>query len=410
MSRFFRGAARHPDFRHLWAAQAISLVGTGLGALPFTAILFLDASGTEMALLAACGVLPGLLVGLPAGAWVDRVRRRPVLIAADLVRAVALASLLGAAAFDALRIEHLCAVALVNGAMEVLFDIAYVAYVPALVPEEELVDANARLAASASVAEASSFSAGGWIAQLAGSLWAVAADAASFVASAAFLARIRTAEPAPERPAAEPALLAEMAAGWTAIRADGRLAAIGAATVALGLGHGLIGAVILLFGTRDLGIGAGVLGLVFGVGGLTSLLGSLVAGRAGTRLGPGRAMIAGAAVFLVGTLLIVVASGPPAVGVLFLVGSQLLGDPSYTVREVNEMAVRQAVTPPAVFGRVNGALRFAQLVAMLAGSLVAAGLAPVVGSRGVLAAGLVAHVGVLAALLSSRQLRAGGPR
>ena len=406
MPSLLGGAARHPDFRRLWAAQSISLLGTGLGALPFAALLFLDASGTDMALLAACTIAPGLLVGLPAGAWVDRLRRRPLLIAADLGRAGALASLLIAAALGHLRIEHLFAVALVNGALEIVFDAAYLAHVPSLVPPGDLVDANSRLAASASVAEATSFGIGGWVAQLAGSLWAIALDAFSYLTSALFVWRMQAVEPGPApEPGGSPNILREVAEGGRTIAHDSRLAAIGGASIALGLGHGFIGAVILVFANRDLGLGTGWLGLIFGIGGLTSLLGALAAGPLAARLGTGRAMVLAAAISGASSLTLVAAGGPAWAAALVLIAGQLLGDPFSTIREVNEVTIRQSVAPPHMLGRVNSGFRFAQLVAMLAGSLIAAALVPLTGLRAMLATGAACNLAVPVILALSRDFR-----
>ncbi|MGE5597704.1 MAG: MFS transporter [Hyphomicrobiales bacterium] len=249
------GLWHHPAFLRLWAAQSVSLLGTGLGALPFTAILFLHASGTEMAILTGAITAPGLVLGLAAGSWADRVRRRPLLIAADLGRAAALASLPIAAAFGALAMPQLYAVAFITGSLTVVFDVAHLSYVPSLVSREQLVEANSKLAASASIAEAGSFSLGGWLVQLFGALTAVVADACSFLVSACFLLSIRGNEPPPARDAApEAGVLAGLAAGARVALADGRLAGLLFASAATSIADGIIGSVILLFGSRDLGL------------------------------------------------------------------------------------------------------------------------------------------------------------
>ena len=151
---------QNADFLKLWSAQSVSVAGSLLGALQLTAVLALEASPVQMSLLAASGLLPALLFGLPAGAWVDRVRRRPLLIAADLGRVALLGSIPAAWALGVLRIEQLYLVAFFHGLLTIFFDVAYRSYLPSLVPREQLVEANSRLSASASVAEVGAFSLG----------------------------------------------------------------------------------------------------------------------------------------------------------------------------------------------------------------------------------------------------------
>src|SRR5688572_13662707 len=164
----FDGLWRHPDFVRLWSAQTISVFGsliTGT-AIPFTAILVLDASPREVALLAAANHVPGLIFGVAAGVWVDRLRRRPVMIAADLGRAALVTTIPLAYAFDALTIGHLYAVALSAGMLTIFFDVAYQSYLPTLVSRDELVEGNSKLAATASVSEFAGFSVSGWLVQV----------------------------------------------------------------------------------------------------------------------------------------------------------------------------------------------------------------------------------------------------
>src|SRR5215212_5723091 len=151
-----RGLWRHADFRRLWAAQSTSLFGSEITALalPLMAVLLLDASPIEMGLLAAAGTAPFLLCSLPAGVWVDRRRRRPVLIAADVARAVLLLSIPVTAWLRVLRIEQLYVVTFIAGVLGVFFEVAHYAYVPSLVGRESVVEGNSKLQISYSAAEA----------------------------------------------------------------------------------------------------------------------------------------------------------------------------------------------------------------------------------------------------------------
>ncbi len=195
-SRFFTGLWAHPDFVRLWAGTTTSTFGSLIGqlALSFTAIVYLDASAPEVAILGACLLVPGFLVSPFAGVWVDRLRRRPIMIVTDLGRAVALFSVPIAAVFGGLTMVQLYAVAAVNSALGVFFMSAYQSYLPTLVKRQELLEGNAKLAGTASVAEVASFSLSGWLVQLLKAPGAVAIDGLSFLVSAYFVWRIKQPE------------------------------------------------------------------------------------------------------------------------------------------------------------------------------------------------------------------------
>lgn len=410
-ARFSRGLWRHPDFLRLWAGTSISLMGTGLGAVPFTALLYLRASASEMAFLGVAQVAPGLAGGLLAGAWVDRVRRRPLLIAADLARAALLLSLPAAAIVGTLTMAQLYAVAVLLGGCEIVFDVAYQSYLPTLVAREDLVEANSRLAASQSVAETGAFSIGGWIAQLTSALVAATADALSFLGSALFLWSIRAPEPAPGAREGGVGFLREALGGFATLPRDGRLLGIAGNVVGTRLARGLIGAVILIYGNRELGLPAGVLGMIFAVGGVTSLAGTFVADAAARRLGLGRSLVVAGVVTSLTTLLLPLARGPAALATAFLIAGQVFDDPAEAVLEINRTTLQQAVTPHNVRGRVNAAFRLLELAAMLVGALAAAWLAPAAGLRAVLVAGMACRALGAASLALSparRELSAAG--
>ena len=391
-----RGLWRHGDFLKLWSGQTISLFGTGLGALPFAAIFLLDASVMEMAVLAAAGTAPALLFGLVAGVWVDRLPRRPVLIVANLGRAALLGTVIVAAVFDFLRIEHLFAVAFLAGTLEIFFDLAYVAYLPSLVERDELLEGNSKLAASAAAAEAGSFSIGGWIVQIFSATAAVVVDAVSYLVSGLLFAGIRKAEAPREPPPANTSIVAEVREGLGALFGHPVLRAMGLANAAMDLGSGMIGSVILFYVVRDLGFEPGVAGLIFAVGGVTSLLGAVVARPLTRRIGMGPAMILGVAMFAASTVFIPLAQGATIAGAVLLVAQQVLGDPGYTIHEVNQVSLRQVLTPGRLLGRVSSGMRFSGLAAMFAGSLAAG----VIGDTFGLRAALFTATGVEAAAVA----------
>ncbi|MEO6043984.1 MAG: MFS transporter, partial [Tepidiformaceae bacterium] len=289
----FTGLWRHPDFVRLWAGETISIFGTLIGglALSFTAILWLDASALQISILTGAQFVPGFLVGLIAGVWVDRLKSRPIMIVADIGRFVALATIPLAALFDLLTIWQLYAVALTASTLTVFFDVAYQSYLPTLVAREELVEGNAKLTASASVAEVGSFSLSGWLVQLLSGPGAVLIDAVSFLGSAFFLARIRTEEPPPMPEHERTGIWHEAKAGLQIVFHEPIVRSLAVANAIAVCGGRILGVVFLLYLNQEVGFGPGVLGLIFAVGGVTSLGGSFLAGRAHLFGGVGPAMV-----------------------------------------------------------------------------------------------------------------------
>jgi MFS family permease len=395
------GLLCNADFVRLWAAATISVFGSLVTrtALPWTAILWLDADASDVALLRAAEIAPAVALALAAGVWADRLRRRPTLIAADVARAALLLTVPAAAWLGALRLEHLFAVALAVGAFSVFFDVAHLAYLPTLVPRDRLAAANSRLSATGHAAEVGAFASAGFLVQLLGAPFALVVDAVSFVVSALLLARIRRVEPASVGAAGE-GVWRELRAGVAAVLEHPLLRPLGIAALAQSFAFGLVGTVYLLYVTEELGFQPGALGLIFAVGGVSSIAGALVAVRAADALGTGRAIIGGLALLPLATLLLPLAPGATLVGAALLVGHQL-GDGFDVVARVNEVSLRQRVTPDALLGRVNGSLHFATHAALLAGTLAGGWIGETAGLRAtlVLAAG-VALLGVVPVVYS----------
>lgn len=396
-----KGLWRTPGFRRLWAARTVSRFGSLLGALPFTAVFFLRASPAQMALLTVFTMLPGFLGGLVAGVLVDRLRRRPLMMVADLGRAAGLFSLFAAAVTDRLTFPHLYAVAFANGVLEVFFDVAAVAFLPAVVGRDRLVAANSRLVAADAVTEAGSFSVGGWIVQLSSAVVAIAVDAVTFLVSGLSLSGIKVSEERPSPPEAgtpRPSAFAEAREGFAFLRSDRELRRIAVSVVTRDLAYGLVGAVVLLFVARDLGFEAGAMGLIFAVGGVSAFLGAVAAAGVTARLGPRRAMLAGYVGALAGTALIAAAGGGTVVAAVLLVASQCVGDGAMTVYEINQESSRQALVPDRLLGRVDAAVRVAGLGAMLVGALVGGTLGGAVGLRAPIVTALGVYLLGLSAL------------
>ena len=292
-------------FLWLWAAHTVSVFGSLLTrtALPFAAILTLGASPLDMALLTITDLGASVATSFVVAPWVDRLRRRRLMLAADVGRAAVLATVPLAAVTGLLRLELLYAVVFVAGSLDTLFELTQAAYVPTLVPRDRLVAANARLSGSASAAEIAAFGVGGWLVQWLGAPHAIAVDAATFVVSACCLARIAHPEPRAQRePAAAP--WRDATHGARALARDPLLRGVVLADAAGAFAFRAFSAVFLLFVTRDLGFTPGVLGLVFATGGLSSLAGAVLAPRLGRWVGAPRA-VAGGIALTGGALLLV---------------------------------------------------------------------------------------------------------
>lgn len=403
MSKRFTGLWRHPDFLRLWSGQTISVFGslTTRLALPFTAIVYLKAPVFQVALITSADVLAGISFTLFAGVWVDRLRRRPMMIAADLGRAVIIGSVPLAAAFGELHIAQIYVVAFLAGILTTFFDVAYQAYLPTLIATEDLIDGNSKLAGSASVAEFGSFSAAGWLVQLVTAPGAMGVDAVSFLFSAASLRAIKAAEPPPAPVEDRRSVVTEIAEGMRALWHEPRLRVIAGSHIALSAAGGVFGSVFVLYVTRDLGFSPGVQGLIYGIGGLSSLFGAAITGWCTRRFGAGRAMIGGLTFGGAGVLLVVGAPNITSIALVMLIAQQFISDPGWTVFTINQTSMRQAIAPEGVLGRVSAAERFAGLVATLIASIVAGIIASYAGARFVLGLGaLCAIAGAVIILLS----------
>ena len=375
------GLWRNADFLKLWAGQTISVFGTLMGAIPFTAILVLNATPFQMSLIRAAAVAPGLVFALLAGVWIDRLPRRPILVGADIGRAALLGSIPVVFFLGRLRIEYLYVVVLLTGVLTVFFDVAYRAYLPALVPRKDLIEANSKLSASESVVEVSAFSLSGWIVQLFGAITSVVIDAFTYLMSALFLLRIRRMEPDLTPASERPNMRKEISEGIKIVLSYPLLRAIAGGTAGRGLGRGMIGAVILLFAIRELGMPIGVLTMIFALGGVSAAVGATVAGKVTLRIGSGKSLVYGFLIVSMSGLFIPLAQGPLIIAGAMLAAEQLVGGAPGVISEISERSLIQGYTPDRWLGRVNGGMRFIELGSILIGSLLAGALGETIGLR-----------------------------
>ena len=375
---------RNQAFVRVWAAATVSIFGSLITriALPLVAILVLGSGAIEVAILRSLDLGATLAFGLVAGAWVDRLRRRPVLIWADLGRAVLLGSIPVAFALGVLTYWHLLLVSGLAAVLTTFFDSADNAYLPTIVERERLVDANSALAASGSAAEFMAFGISGFLVQLLTAPIAIAIDAVTFLVSAVLLGTIRVDEaPPPPREDREP-VLTEIRDGLRLVRHDPVLRAFAGAQMSLAALWGIFGATWFLFVLDELQLGPAVLGVIAGVGGFSSFIGAVVATRATRRFGIGTVAIAAMVLSAVGNAFIPLApAGLPLVAIGCLVMQQLVADSAVTVYDVAEVSVRQTLVSDRALGRVSSTFHVAAVLAQLVATLAAGLLAEAIGLR-----------------------------
>jgi MFS family permease len=381
---------RHADFLKLWTGQTISRLGSVVTrtALPLVALLALHAGPREMAYLVISASMGVLLVGLVAGAWVDRLQRRPILVWTDIIRAALLFSIPTAYAIGALGIEQLYAVAFLEACLASLFNAAYPAYVPSLIGTERVVDANSKLATSTSIAEIGGPGLAGTLVQIGGAPFAILVDAFSFVVSAVSLAIIRSPEPPRPPRVTTTRILQEIIEGLSAVRRHVIVFPLALRSI---LGHvfgSFYGVLYSLYLLQDLHLDPFLLGIVISAGGVGSLVGSVFASRAIRALGIGPAIIwmaLGASALGVLTPL---AQGPVIVAAIMVFLPQLIGDGLQTIEGVAEISLVQGLIPDRILGRANATLEVVSHgIGYPIGALAAAAIAEGIGVRGAIAVG-----------------------
>ena len=404
-----RGLARNSDFVRLWATDAVSRVGTQVSfvAIPLTAVFTLHAHAGALGLIGAAQFAPVLVVTPLAGLWCDAHRRRPVMLAANWGRALALGSIPLLYELGWLRIAVLAAAAFVTGAFTAAFDVAYLSYVPSLVPPEELTDANAALQASYSGAQVVGPGLGGVLVQALGAPVAVLADAVSYVVAALGLHRIEEPEAVRPRAAPEP-VRTRLAAGLRATFGDRYLAPLALESAWFNLFEQAVLTLYPLYATRTLRLSAGVLGITLSVGSLGAVAGSLAARRLADRLGLGRAS----------TLAVALSSGAPALILLaghgvgaatpFLLVAFATYGFGLTVFNVHATTFRQQAAPDELLGRITASWRLVSYGTIPLGSVLAGALGATVGVRTTIAISCVALAAgaVVFALTPVARLRA----
>ncbi|WP_189936248.1 MFS transporter [Streptomyces aurantiogriseus] len=372
-----------PDFRVLFSATALSQLGTHVSyvAVPLVAVTALDASPGQVGALATLGTVAFLLIGLPAGVWVDRMRHSRLLVGADLCRAVLFASVPVAWQLDALTLGHLYVVVLLNGCATVFFDVGSQSFLPQLVGRSALVRANAAVVGLQAMGNVAGRGAGGGLVQLLTAPLAVLCAAGAYLASALQLLAVRHQQAAP-RPPRESRLGEQIAEGVRHVLGDAELRALALTAALTNFGSQIVTTMLPILFVRELGLSAGALGLYWGAGGLGLLLGAWCARPLAGRLGHGRTLgLAGLVLAPAGLLVPLIGQGPW----LWIAGAGwVLALFKTGVDNVLGVSLRQRMTPDALLGRMNATFRFLLTGALAVGAAVSGLLGELVGVRGTL--------------------------
>jgi predicted MFS family arabinose efflux permease len=384
---------RHGGFLKLWAAQGVSGFGARIAreGLPMTAVMVLKAPPQAMGALAAAGLVAYAAGGVVAGVLADRLPRRPLLIGADLGRAAIMLVLPALALWSRLTLVEVGVALAAMSALTVVFDVADHAWLPSVIEAGQLLDGNAKLAATDSVAEVGGPAIAGVLFQWLSAPIAVAASAATYLASALFLLGIRqhpapaSGEPAHEEPAPPPASFHPLA-GFRIVLRHPSVRPIWLMALGNDFFGWFFGALYILYALDVLKLSTTELGLTIAAGGIGGLLGAFLAPAFTRRLGPGRALVV--STFLTAVTLLPIplapdlgAHGSPLLAMTFLIAAQLTGDAMHTVMQIGQTSLRQTLLPNQELGRAAGAFATGQGLAGFAGALIGGALGAWIGPR-----------------------------
>jgi MFS family permease len=391
----FQGLWRNPEFMKLWTSLTISSFGAQVTnlALPLTAAVLLQATPWQMGVLVALETLPFALVSLHAGVLIDRVRKLPIVIASAIGRGVALLAIPIAAYFGALSIEILFVVGFLCGIQNVVGGAAYQVLLARMAGRSRLVEANAKVALGETSAALVGPGLAGGLIQLVTAPFAILIDAMTFLLSGLMLRRIHVPDDVPD-PGPRPSVTSEIHEGLKLVWNNRTLLALAWLAGSWQILHHMQVAVLILFATRELGLSAGAIGLTYAFGGMGCVLASAFAQRLSARFGVGPVIVHGLALSALGWQAFGLISGPVWLATLLLGCAMLLFDFGAVLYGINYLALRQAITPDRLMGRMTATMRFLTVAAAPLGSLAGGALATAIGLRGTLLT-----VGVLALAL-----------
>jgi len=374
---------RHSDFMRLWAAQTVSSIGARIAreGLALASVLTIDAKPFQLGILAALIMGPSVVVGFFTGGFVDRSRKRAIMVGTDVIRALVLLSVPVAAWFHILRMEQLYVVGALIGGANILFDISDHAYLPHLIGRDALMEGNTKLSTTESLAEVGGPALAGILVQALTAPFAIAVNAATYVVSALFLGAIATKEPVPENAKIRPTLLSDLAQGYSAMAATPVLRPLLFMSIVSPLFGGVFSALYVIFAIKTLGLSPALMGLTVAVGGIGSLAGTAISRRFAAWLGIGRAIVLGFVVSAVSAIFVPLASGPLVLKLASLMVAQFVGDSMAVAAMIPAASLRQSLIPRDRLGRAAAFLSVGAGASAVVGALTGGALGSAFGPR-----------------------------
>ena len=367
------------NFLTLWGGQAFSQFGAQLTelAIPVLAVIVLGASEFEVGVLTAAGVAAFLVVGLPAGAWIDRMRKRHVMIWADAVRALALATLPALWAFGLLEMWYLYAVALIVGVATVFFDVSYQSLIPSLVRPDQIAEANGKLESTHQLAGIAGPAAGGWLSAAFSAPLAIVGTVFTYLAS--FIALLLTRDHEQPRDVADRApIMHEIAEGLRWVFGNPLLRRIVGTTAVSNLFNTISFTMLPIFLLRELGLSPALMGIIFALGAIGGLLGAIATPHIVRKIGEARAIPVSALAFSVIALMLPIAAMTPSIAFPLPAVQGILSSFTVLLYNITQVTFRQRITPPRLLGRMNASIRFVvwgvMPIAALVGGALGAGV------------------------------------
>jgi MFS family permease len=386
---------QHAGFMRLWAAQTVSSFGARITreGLALASVLTIDAKPFQLGILAALALGPSVIVGFFAGGYVDRSRKRSIMIAADLVRAVVLMTVPFAAWFHLLSMGQLYAVAAVMGGSGVLFDIADHAYLPHLIARDQLIEGNSKLAMTESLAEVGGPALAGVLVQTLTAPFAIAVNAVTYLVSAAFLGTIGAEEHPAEREKKRPSLFSDLSLGFEVMAHNALLRPLMIMSFLSPLFGGTFSALYVIYAIKTLGLSPALIGITVAVGGIGSLIGTASSSPLVRTFGLGRTILLGFLISAVSSVFVPLAGGPLWLRVASLMVAQLVGDSMAVAAMIPAASLRQSIVPRTMLGRTAALMSIGAGASAVAGALIGGSLGSVLGPRWALfvsVAGLIA--------------------
>ena len=380
---------RHTNFLKLWSAETISAFGDAISdvALPLIAIITLGAGAREMGILRALDNAPILLFGLFVGVWVDRVRRQPLMITTQFGQGILLATIPIATVAGVLRIELLYFIIFLGGTLSAIFTLATTTFLPSLVPHEDLVEGNSKLSVSRSAAKIVGPGLAGFLVERITAPFTVALDVLSFFISGICLVFVRSAEATPICNHRAQGLWYEIGEGLRTIFLHPILLAMTIGTTIGSFGGAIHGTVFILYLTRKLMITPIWFGIILASAGGASLLGAIVASSGAQRYGPGPMLIGSTLLMSIGMGIVPLAAEVSMFTIPILVVAQVFQSIGLTVYGINQISLRQAITPSELLGRVNASRRVLVFGVIPFGAMISGALGETIGLQFTLVVG-----------------------